>query len=95
MTARSRARAEAVAVLGREAVESALKDRERAIAAFLNHPEDVRAAAVRIRACLPEDLEGARAYAASLSQAVLLALAAAWAGDTGREALERMGMTEA
>lgn len=93
MTARGRARAEAVAILGRAAVEESMADFDASVRAFMARGEEVRAAASRIRGYLPGDPEGARSFAESLPRPVLLALAAAWAGDAGRVALSRMGGT--
>jgi len=94
MTARGRARAEAVAILGRAAVEESLVDFEESVRTFMARGEEVRAAASRIRGYLPRDPDGARSFAESLPRPVLLALAAAWAGDAGRAALSRLGVTE-
>lgn len=89
-----RARAEATIVLGREAVEAALADLPKASRYIIDHPAEVRAAVRTILGHLPEQLEEAIAYAASMDPQLREAVAGAWAGGASTAALASLGIEE-
>ncbi len=84
---------EAVVVLGREVVDEALANPERAGAWFQEYAGQVAQAAEGIIK-RHKDPAAARAFAAELPHVVQVALAGAWAGDLGRKAIEAQGIKE-
>lgn len=90
----SRAAIEAAVILGRVTVGDALRDPTKAKAALFAHAGAVAIAVRELRQLL-DDVPRAVAYAESLPAAVRLALAAAWAGDAGAEAIGELGLMEA
>lgn len=81
-------------ILGREAVTQALADREAVTAYLYAHPAAVRLASRGVRACLPHDVAGAVAFAASLDPALRVALAGAWADRGTARTLAGLGLEE-
>lgn len=85
--------AEAVVVLGREAVLDALENRQEAMTYLLANPAAVADAARDILKRL-DRLQEAIAFSAGLDPHLRRAVAAAWVGDIGTDAISALGLEE-
>ena len=85
----SRERAEAVVLLGRDVVEAAFAEQDKARAFFRQHPKEVRDAVEGILARLG-NIPEAVAFARTLTPELGRAIAAAWAADAGEQVISEL-----
>lgn len=94
MRPRSKAAREAAVILGRDAVERAMANREAVTSYLHQNPGAVRAAIRGILAHLPDDVPAAVAFAATLPAELRTAIAGAWADRAAARLLNVMGLEE-